>query len=199
MGEMPAVAVPGLDVRLGIAGAHASLAYRSRAPVAIECAAGLTDAFIARIPVPPGGKRGHDRPWTLYPDYLVQRGVQIMFELSYGRDANGLDIPWRWIVFPTPAGPPAKLVLWDGAPDGRTAAPRAAAGGRLPGVPRRYIAELPQKTKAQVQADFAQFETFYFVRNDDPARRRAFEPFLTRAAQRFCIASTAAAAATRRR
>ncbi|MBL8731208.1 MAG: hypothetical protein JNN13_02430 [Planctomycetes bacterium] len=180
MGEYLQWLFAGLDVRLGIAGAHASLAYRSRAPVAIECAAGLTDAFIARLPVPPGGKRGHDRPWTLYPDYLVQRGVQIMFELSYGRDANGQDIPWRWIMFPTPAGLlPAKLVQWDGAlmDELRRREPHLQVVD-FPSYLDEYIAELPQKTKAQVQADLAQFETFYFVRNDDPARRRAFEPFL---------------------
>ena len=54
----------------------------SRARVAVECAAGLTDAFIARIPVPPGGKRGHDRPWPMYPDYLLQRRLRGLCRLG---------------------------------------------------------------------------------------------------------------------
>ena len=170
----------GLDVRIGIAGAHANLAYRSRVPVAVECAAGLTDAYIARIPVKPGGKRGHDRPWPLYPRYLEQRGLQFMFELSYGRDAAGKDVPWRWVWFPTPAGPlPAKLVTWDRdlMRELRRREPSIQVED-FEQVLDGYIADLPHKTKEQVAADFAEFRRFYFDHNDDPERRRAFEAFL---------------------
>ena len=55
----------GLDVRLGIGGGHANLAYRAHVPTAIEVAAGLTDAYIAHLPLPPRGKVGHERPWPL--------------------------------------------------------------------------------------------------------------------------------------
>lgn len=176
MGERLQTLFAGLDVRIGIAGAHANLAYRSRVPVAIECAAGLTDAYIARIPVPPGGKRGHDRPWFLYPDYLLRRGVHFMFELSYGRDANGQDIPWRWIYFPTPAGPlPAKLVRWDRAlmAELRHREPRIAVMD-FEQVLDDYLAGIANRSKAEIRADFATFRAFYFDRNDDPRRLAAF-------------------------
>ncbi|MEO6595481.1 MAG: hypothetical protein ABIP94_12075 [Planctomycetota bacterium] len=176
----------GLDVRLGIAGAHANLAYRSRAPVAIECATGLTDAYIAHLPITGRGKPGHERSYWLYPDYLVQRGVQFMFELNFGkeiRDGVPVDVePWRQIDFPVPGTPiplPARLVTWD-----RKLMQELRR--RDPGIVVQdfeqfldaYIAELPNKTKAQVAADFARFRPFYFDREGDPARRQAFEAFL---------------------
>jgi hypothetical protein len=166
----------GLDVRIGIAGAHASLAYRSRAPVAVECAAGLTDAFIARIPVPPGGKRGHDRPWPLYPDYLVQRRLHFMFELSYGKDD-----PWREIVFPSlPVPLPARLVTWDRElmRELRRRSP-ALVVKDFEVVLTEYLATLSSRDKATVAADYrGKFVPFYFAHNADPDRQRQFEDFL---------------------
>jgi hypothetical protein len=165
----------GLDVRLGIAGGHANLAYRSRVPVAIECAAGLTDAYIARIPVAPGGKRGHDRPWPLYPDYLVRRGMHFMLELSYGQgDA------WRDIVFPSAPVPlPMRLVTWDREL-------MAEVRRRDPGIVVRdfeeflddYLRTMGERDRAQVARDYAAFRAFYFDHNEDAARRAAFEAAL---------------------
>jgi hypothetical protein len=165
----------GLDVRIGIAGAHANLAYRSRAPVAVECAAGLTDAFIARIPVPAGGKRGHDRPWPKYPDYLVQRRLHFMFELSYGKDD-----PWREIVFPSlPVPLPARLVTWDRElmRELKRRSP-ALVFTDFEQFLDGYLGDLSGRSKAQVAADYAKFVPFYFAHNTDPERQRKFEDFL---------------------
>lgn len=163
----------GLDVRLGIGGGHANLAFRSRVPVAIECAAGLTDAYIARIPVPPGGRRGHDRPFGLYVDYLHRRGVQFLADLNFGREDE-----WRHVLF-TPIGLPMRLVRWDRAL-------MAELRRREPSLQcvdfeqylDAYLAALPQKSKAQVAADYAKFRPFWFDHTPDPARQQAFEAFL---------------------
>ena len=174
-GEYLQALFAGLEVRLGIAGAHANLAYRSRAPVAVECAAGLTDAFIARIPVAPGGKRGHDRPWPLYPDYLLRRRLHFMFELSYGHGDE-----WRDILFPSlPVPIPAKLVTWD-----RELMRELVR--RSPALVVQdfevfldeYLRDLPGKGRMKVVADYAKFQAFYFTHNADPERQRKFEDFL---------------------
>jgi hypothetical protein len=165
----------GLEVRLGIAGAHANLAYRSRAPVAVECAAGLTDAYIARIPVAPGGKRGHDRPWPLYPHYLVQRRLHFMFELSYGAEDR-----WRDIVFPSlPVPIPAKLVTWDRElmRELKRRSPALVFTDFEPFLDQ-YLGDLPGKGREQVAADYAKFRPFYFAHNADLERQRKFEDFL---------------------
>ena len=163
----------GLDVHLAIAGGHANLAYRARAPVAIEVAAGLTDAYIARIPVPPGGKRGHDRPYTLYPEYLVRRRVHFMCDLSFG----AID-PWREILF-TPVNLPLKLVTWDRELMRELKRREPSLQFQdFEAVLDSYIAELPSKSKEQVAADYVKFTAFYFAHNDDAARKAAFESFL---------------------
>jgi hypothetical protein len=174
-GEYMQALFSGLEVRLGIAGAHANLAYRSRAPVAVECAAGLTDAYIARIPVAPGGKRGHDRPWPLYPQYLLQRRLHFMFELSYGEGEA-----WRDIVFPSlPVPIPAKLVTWDRElmRELKRRSP-ALAFTDFEQHLDDYLSDLPGKGKAKVAADYARFVPFYFAHSTDPERRRKFEDFL---------------------
>ncbi len=165
----------GLDVRIGIAGSHANLAYRSRAPIAIECAGGLTDAYIAHLPIGNRGKKGHTRDYTKYPGYLERRGVQFMFEQSYGRED-----PWREIWFAsTPAPLPAQLVTWDREL-------MRELRRRDPGIVVQdfeqvlddYIAAMPTKTKAQVAADFKKFRLFYFDHEVDAERRQLFEAFL---------------------
>jgi hypothetical protein len=172
--------IAGLDVRIGIAGSHANLAYRSRAPVAIECAAGLTDAYIAHLPLTGRGITGHERPWTLYPQYLEQRGVQVMFELSYETPR----IPKAWQDLKLPGVPlrlPARLVFWDGKL--MTELKRRDPDLGCVDVEREldaYIAALPGKDKKDVAADLVGLRRFYFDHNDDPARLHAITSFLAK-------------------
>lgn len=159
----------GLDVRIAVAGGQANLAFRSRVPVAIECAGGLTDAFIAHLPIARRHKPGHDRPWPLYPEYLERRRVQFMFELSYGADD-----PWREVAFL--GSIPARLVRYD-----RTLMQELRR--RDPGLVATdferflddYIAALPGRSKQQVAADLAKFRRFYFDHEQDPVRLAAIE------------------------
>jgi hypothetical protein len=164
-------------VRIAIAGGHANIAYRTRVPVAVECAAGLTDAHIARLPVPVRGKRGHDKPRD--PAYLERRGVHFMLESNY-LGQHGVVDTWRDITFPAPPlGFPMRLVTWD-----RELMRTLRA--RDPNIVVQdfeqfldaYIADLPNKPKAQVRADYAKFRGFYFAHEHDPARERAFADFV---------------------
>lgn len=163
----------GLDVRLAIAGGHANLAYRARVPVAIECAAGLTDAHIARLPVPVRGKRGHDKPRD--PAYLERRGVHFMLESSFRAEDS-----WRHLHFPIPPfGFDVILVTWDR--ELMRELRRREKDLRVQDFEAfldAYLAALPGKTREQVRADYAKFQPFYFARNADPVRQAAFEAFL---------------------
>ena len=172
----------GLDVRLGIAGGHANFAYRAEVPVAVECAAGLTDARIAHMPVPPRGKVGHERPWTLYPDYLIERKLHFMLEGSYA--TGGICDQFRALAFPLPGLPdplamPVRIVTWDSKlmAELRRRQPRLM-GSDFEGALDLYIAQMPTKPKEQVAKDFEDFRRFYFDHCDDAARRGAFEAFL---------------------
>jgi hypothetical protein len=167
----------GLDVRLAIAGGHANVAYRSRAPIAVECAAGLTDAHIARLPVPVRGKRGHDKPRD--PGYLERRGVHFMLETNY-QGGFGVVDTWRDVTFPAPPiGFPMRLVTWDRE---LMAELRRRVPGLLVGDFEQfldaYLKDVATKPKDVVRADYAKFTGFYFAHNDDPARKAAFEAAL---------------------
>ncbi|MGE3171906.1 MAG: hypothetical protein AB7O97_04720 [Planctomycetota bacterium] len=169
----------GLDVRLGIAGAHANFAYRSQVPVAVECAAGLTDAYIAHLPVPQRSKVGHERNWRMYPGYLERRGVHFMLELHYA--TGGSADPYRAIAFPVTGLPPmpARIVIYDRVlmRELRRRQPQLVAAD-FEQVLDDYIPTMAQKGRQQVAKDYAGFREFYFDHNDDPARRAAFEAFL---------------------
>jgi hypothetical protein len=150
-------------------------------PTAIEVAAGLTDAYIAHLPLPPRGKVGHERPWPLYPDYLQKRRVHFMLDLSYG--TGGLVDAARPIIFPSQPVPlPARICVYDRElmrelrrrePD-----PKKLRFVDFEQALDDYIRLLPQKNKADVAKDFEGFKQFYFDHNDDPARRQVIEDYL---------------------
>jgi hypothetical protein len=164
----------GLDVRVAIAGSHANLAYRSRATVAIEVAAGLTDAHIARLPYLVRGKAGHGKPRD--PEYLEQRGVHFHFEEDYLRGSPDVE-PWRDVLFPV--GLPARLVTWDHElmKELLRRDPTIQVAD-FEQVLDDYLADLPHKKKADVRRDLARFRRFYFDHNEDSERLGAFEAFL---------------------
>ncbi len=165
----------GLPVHVGIVGSHANLAYRANVPVAIECAAGLTDAHIAHTPVVQRGQPGHERGYRQHLDYLIHtRRVQIMFDNEFKTDE--VTDAFRQLAFPVI---PTRLVIYD-----RTLL--QALKQRDPNIKfpdfeaalDAYLLDLPNKAKEQVRTDFAAFRSFYFDHNDDAPRRQRFEEFL---------------------
>lgn len=166
----------GLDVRIGIGGSHANLAHRSKVPVAVECVAGLTDAYIAHLPIAKRSVVGHERGWQGYVDYLVDvRRLHIHFDLSFATGEPAVD-PYRDLVFPTI---PARLVTYDRKllQELRRREPNLLCAD-FEAVLDRYLAELPQQDLATVRRDYQAFTRFYFAVNDDPVRRSRFEEFL---------------------
>lgn len=161
----------GLDVRIAIAGGHANLAFRADVPVAVEVAAGLTDAHIARLPYRKRGKAGHGKPSD--PRYLEQRGVHFHLEPSFERQD-----PWRACVF-LPVNLPVQLVTWDREL-------MAELRRRDPNIQcvdfeaflDGYLADLSAKSKEQVAADLVKFRRYYFDHNEDPDRLRPLESFV---------------------
>lgn len=172
----------GLDVRLAIEGGRANLAFRSRAPVAIECAAGLTDAYLAHLPGKHRVKVAHNLDPSHYTGYLERRGVHFLFGQYQPEDA------WREVWLPadtvdwspiTPKPIPARLVVYDRdlMRELRRRAPNMVAVD-LEQYLDTYLAALPTKTKEQVRADYAKFRAAWFDHTEDPERQTAFERFL---------------------
>lgn len=164
----------GLDVRIAIAGGHANIAFRSRVPVAVECAAGLTDAHIARLRQKHRRKVGHGKPRD--PLYLEKRGVHFMLEQDYMVKED----PWRQIMFASKPLPlPCSIVTWDREL-------MRELRRRDPAIQfvdfeqhlDAYIEAFPNKRKAEVAKDLAKFRRYYFDHNEDSVRLAKFEEFL---------------------
>ena len=175
-----------LPVRIAITGSHANLAYRSDVPVAIECATGLTDAYIAHLEVGPRGIPGHEKNYTRYPDYLRQRGVHFMFDLGWrdGTKAQPSVVDLlNPIKFPSqPVPTPAFIVLYDRAlmQELKRRDPQVQFNDIDQSLDR-YIAELmPKQPKDVVAKDLARLRLFYFDHNDDPQRLRAITEYLAK-------------------
>ncbi len=170
----------GLDVRIAIAGSHANLAYRSRVPVAVEVAGGLTDAYIARLPTKHRLKPGHGKPRD--PEYLEGRGVHFHMEPNYLTEDK-----WRTVTllahhqdlpdFIVPL--PCQLVTWDRElmRELRERDPSIKVDD-FEEFLDTYIADLPKKQKPEVQKDLAKFRRYYFNHNKDPDRLGKIEAFL---------------------
>ncbi len=193
-GEALRVLFDGLPVRVGIGGGQANLAYRSRVPVAVECAAGLTDAYLAHLPGKQRHKVAHNLDPSHYTGYLERRGVHFMFEGNYdkhvGEDGTTWvdDAPWRQIWFPSdavdwsPIAPipvPARLAVYDRdlMRELRERAPTMVAVD-FEKFLDDYVASLPTKTKDQVRADYERFRRVWFDHTPDPVRQKAFEDWL---------------------
>lgn len=75
-GETLRRALAGLPVRIAFGGSEARVVYYSEVPVAIECATGLTDRFIAHRAIERRGRIGHEKhPTATY--LLEDRGAQL--------------------------------------------------------------------------------------------------------------------------
>jgi len=183
-GESLAVLFDGLSVRVGIGGGQANLAYRARVSVAIECAAGLTDAYLAHLPGKLRWKVAHNLDPSHYAGYLERRGVHFMFEGNYGKrivDGEAIDDdPWRQVWLPSDVTPiPARLVVYDRdlMRELRKRAPTMVAVD-FEKFLDDYLAALSSKPKDVVRADYAKFRAAWFDHTRDPERQAAFERFL---------------------
>lgn len=169
-GEMLQSFFEGLPVRSAIYGMEAGLAYYSRVPVAIECASGLTDRFIAKQSLSVRGMIGHEKKPTL--EYLIhKRKVHLVFSPHLMRDLKiNKSIPRHPIRF----GPHTFFVLlWD--PEiMRALRKRGAVFSDFTEVLDRYIGEMPSVSDRQIEYDYSRFKMFYFDHVNDEAREKKF-------------------------
>ncbi|MFQ5739719.1 MAG: hypothetical protein ACE5JX_11970 [Acidobacteriota bacterium] len=159
----------GLPIRLAYLGADARVAYRARIPVVIDCY-GLTDPFIARLPLPKRGRVGHEK---LPPvSYLVsERRAHFIFNSEVlNLLPVGQYIPLRKIELEDIEG----LILhWDADLMAQLKR-RGARFGDFPSELDRYLEQAGDLPSAQVRQDFLKFKHFYFDWTQDPAREAAF-------------------------
>jgi hypothetical protein len=169
-GEALRKAAEGLPVRMAFAGSEAALAWHSKVPLAIEAAAGLTDSFIARQPLPQRGRVGHEKqaPW----DYLISmRRCQFLIGKSDLTTRN-LE-PWIPVLFARVDDLDLTLLTWD-PPVMAEMRRRGARMDDFVELLDAYILVMPTLSDEEVRRDWPRFRRYYFDGVADPAREAPF-------------------------
>lgn len=148
--------------------------YKAEIPVAIESAAGLTDAVIARQPLERRGRPGHEKQPT--PEYLIgERKAHFTLSVA-AQHFLGLRGTIPNITIDFGDGVVGNVLHWD--PDMMAAlAERGVVVPDFLGMIDAYVRGIDTKSREEVERDFTLLRRFYFDHVDDPARE---EPFVRR-------------------
>lgn len=156
----------GVRVRVAFFGGEARVVYYADPAVAIESAAGLTDAFVARRKLLGRGRVGHEK--AAPAEYLLERRIHFSFDRLAGQ-VTGLDrsIPFVPIDFNGVAG---RVVTWEPA----VMAAMKSRGARFPDLPQILDGEIGKRAGVapEVLAErIARLEAFLFMPASGDARR----------------------------
>ncbi len=156
----------GLTVRILIKG-QASLAYASQATDVIENW-GLTDPFIARLPISERGRIGHEKAAPY--GYLIQRRVHFSFIMG---EPPADMAAFRLVRFALPYdGWYAEMYTYDSALMNTL---KERFPGQVDFVDFQkylddYLASSDERKWEEMERDFAEFRDFYFMHNADAER-----------------------------
>lgn len=164
----------GQEARVGIGGAQAMLAYHGRFDLVIECSTGLTDPYLARLPLPERSRIGHEKSIERDPDYLLRRRVQFMFDTT-----------------PRTEQPDTHDVIDFGPCWGKIITYQREMMQHLRGKPGvkfldceawidSVLAAVPTMPLADVEKLYGVLRPYYFAVNDDPTREAPFKARLPR-------------------
>ena len=163
----------GLPVRLSFYGGQARLIYYLRAPVAVECEAGLTDYFTARLPLKKRGMVGHEKKAPL--SYMIHER-RLHFTLEHRSPYHwNREIPYVPIDFGSVQG---RILHWD--PDVLTVL--KARGAKFPDFISEldsFISEMNSLPAEDVIAQYRRFKNFYFDFVSDPEREKKFREIIS--------------------
>lgn len=155
----------GTDAKVFLLGGQATLAYYAEFPTAIE-AYGLTDKYIAHLPVESRSRPGHEK----FPDAAyVCNQRKVNFYLHYGKVRAGG--AYSQIQIPEPDGMIfGQILVYDRElmDHLKTSCPGVRFFNFPMWLERIYIPRIPQKTPADLLTEYRRFQDFYFNHNPDP-------------------------------
>lgn len=154
--------------------AQNNLAYYAKFRTCIEHA-GLTDKYIAQLPLQKRGRPGHEKgaPW----DYLIARRVHFSFQRKTGMDLSD----YRRITFYS-----GRNSVWgymitydrDLLDHLERRFPGSVSYTKFESYLDSYIASIKSKDLEVVRADLKNFDDYYFKWVQDDVRRGVFQRFL---------------------
>jgi len=162
-----------LPVRVAFSGSGAELAYYSRAPVAIDASAGLTDAYVAHLPLAHRGPVGHEKAAPF--SYLIDRRRVHFYLGEQAAIADSVDayVP---VVRAQFAGFGHTVLTWDPALMDSLES-RGIYVQNFIGSLDEYAARMGALPDDVVRQRYDKLRRFYFVAVRDSAREA---PFLAR-------------------
>lgn len=160
-----------LDVSAGFDGTKAIVIYYSEIPTAIECITGLTDEYIAHLPLDRRGRPGHEKQAPV--EYLVERGVNFMFT-TFPPEQNA-ESQLKMISI---AGVPAAVVTYQNDVMNALKEHREVSFVDFPTFLDGIIRQGASIPREELARDYEFFKEYYFDHNDDPVRKKALEDLI---------------------
>ncbi len=159
--------IQGLDIQVAFRGQHAMQVYYSEVPVAIEAATGLTDEYIAHLPLTTRGRPGHEKTAPL--DYLNSRGVEFML-VGIGTPGSLADSLTQ-ISF---GGYMARILQYNGAVMEKLRKYPDVKFMDIPAFLDEWIPQIPYLPAVVAKNSYEFFQDFYFRATPDPDRLQRF-------------------------
>jgi len=156
------------EARVVIFGTQAMLAYYAEFPTVIEAVSGLTDEYIAHLPISKRTRPGHEKGSPA--EYLYRRGVNFAFysglynnprpsadlrDISFGEVKGGIYVYNRDLMRKLKMYPEVKFVDFEQFLD-------------------EYIKQMPSASRSDILTDYKFFKEYYFDHNPDTIRQNAF-------------------------
>lgn len=165
------------ESRIAIGGAQAMIAFYGKFDQVIECSTGLTDEYLAHLPIGDRTRIGHEKSIERDPDYLLRRRVQFQLDTRPRSEVPGIE-PHRLIVF-GPEWPEGqcwgRIVTYDRALMRHL---RTQPGVQFVDVEAyldsTVLPGLAAMPTAEVEKLWRELQRFYFNYNDDKPREDAF-------------------------
>jgi len=156
------------DVTVAFLGTYASLVYYSEVPVAIESDAGLTDEYIAHLPLRRRGRPGHEKKAPF--QYLFDRGVNFTYGRfsPYKKETGRMNM----VFFGNFA---SYILVYDVELMNSLKSFSGIEFLDIRDVIDNFIRTMHGYDDRIVAKAYAIFKNFYFNHNDDGFREQAFE------------------------
>jgi hypothetical protein len=154
-----------------IYGSQAMLAYYAEFPIAIEGSNGLTDEYIAHLPITKRDRPSHEKEAPV--DYLNKRGVNFTFDFGSSRPSPAGD--FREIYFENIRG---VIIVYNRNLMRKLETYPEVRFFDFERFLEEYIQKMPSFSRSRILEDYQFFRQYYFDHNSDPIRENAFVNFV---------------------
>lgn len=161
----------GLPVRTAFDAGLLRLIYYVDPPYGLEASAGLTDTALAHQVLAVRGRPGHEKHATI--EDLISRRINFYF--GYYDSLPGGERVLNAIRFKNLI---ERIITYDTPIMSRLAQYPEVRFVRIPAYLDNYISTMRTLPRDQVQSDYSFLKSFYFDRNNDLERERAFRSYL---------------------